>query len=158
MAGIFSAVAAPSAQQQLLEQVRVGEATNREDLVRQSLYRLELIAPDDPQVIAAKMRYALRQGDSNTARQALDRLSSLAPGSDVYYQARNSMMLSGAQGRQQLQQARLLATAGKPVRLSVPIRHCSVTIRPRVTWRWNTGASWPGSLPAALRPLRPSAN
>lgn len=113
MAGIFSAVAAPSAQQQLLEQVRVGEATNREDLVRQSLYRLELIAPDDPQVIAAKMRYALRQGDSDTARQALDRLSSLAPGSDVYYQARNSMMLSGAQGRQQLQQARLLATAGK---------------------------------------------
>ena len=33
--------AAPTAQQQLLEQVRLGEATHREDLVQQSLYRLE---------------------------------------------------------------------------------------------------------------------
>ena len=40
------AQAAPTAQQQLLEQVRLGETTKREDLVRQSLYRLELMAPD----------------------------------------------------------------------------------------------------------------
>ena len=40
--------AAPTAQQQLLEQVRLGEATHREDLVQQSLYRLELIAPNNP--------------------------------------------------------------------------------------------------------------
>lgn len=33
------------AQQHLLEQVRLGEASSREDLVRQSLYRLELIDP-----------------------------------------------------------------------------------------------------------------
>jgi hypothetical protein len=39
------AQAAPGAQQQLLEQVRLGETTKREDLVRQSLYRLELMAP-----------------------------------------------------------------------------------------------------------------
>lgn len=39
------AQAAPGAQQQLLEQVRPGETTKREDLVRQSLYRLELMAP-----------------------------------------------------------------------------------------------------------------
>ena len=55
------AQAAPTAQQQLLEQVRLGETTKREDLVRQSLYRLELMAPDDPDVIAARLRYLLRQ-------------------------------------------------------------------------------------------------
>ncbi|MEA7538885.1 hypothetical protein ONQ62_28465, partial [Salmonella enterica subsp. enterica serovar Virginia] len=42
--------------------MRLGEATHREDLVRQSLYRLELIDPNDPQVIAARFRYLLRQG------------------------------------------------------------------------------------------------
>ncbi|WP_371327066.1 cellulose synthase [Shigella sp. FC2383] len=44
--------AAPTAQQQLLEQVRLGEATHREDLVQQSLYRLELIDPNNPDVVA----------------------------------------------------------------------------------------------------------
>ncbi|MCS5936983.1 hypothetical protein LNO36_27635 [Klebsiella variicola subsp. variicola] len=50
------------AQEHLLEQVRLGEASNREDLVRQSLYRLELIDPNNPDLIAARMRYLLRQG------------------------------------------------------------------------------------------------
>mgnify|MGYP000461543508 CR=1 FL=1 len=49
-------------QKQLLEQVRLGESTQREDLVRQSLYRLELIDPNNPDVIAARFRYLLRQG------------------------------------------------------------------------------------------------
>lgn len=40
------------AQEHLLEQVRLGEASNREDLVRQSLYRLELIDPNNPELIA----------------------------------------------------------------------------------------------------------
>ncbi len=55
--------AAPTAQQQLLEQVRLGEATHREDLVQQSLYRLELIDPNNPDVVAARFRSLLRQGD-----------------------------------------------------------------------------------------------
>ena len=37
------------AQEHLLEQVRLGEASHREDLVKQSLYRLELIDPTNPQ-------------------------------------------------------------------------------------------------------------
>jgi len=44
----------------LLEQVRIGEASHRDDLVRQSLYRLELMAPQNPQVLSARMRLALR--------------------------------------------------------------------------------------------------
>ncbi len=54
----------------LLEQVRLGEASNREDLVRQSLYRLELIDPNNPELIAARMRYLLRQGDAAGAQKS----------------------------------------------------------------------------------------
>ncbi len=58
------------AQEHLLEQVRLGEASNREDLVRQSLYRLELIDPNNPDLIAARMRYLLRQGDAAGAQKS----------------------------------------------------------------------------------------
>ena len=60
-------------QQQLLEQVRLGESTQREDLVRQSLYRLELIDPNNPDVIAARFRYLLRQGDNAGAQKEPER-------------------------------------------------------------------------------------
>lgn len=107
-----AAPAAPSAQQQLLEQVRLGEATRREELVRQSLYRLELMDPDNPDVIAARLRYLLRQGDTAGAQKQLDRLTQLAPNSDAMKASRTAMQLSTAEGRQALQQARLLATTG----------------------------------------------
>ena len=84
--------AAPSAQQQLLEQVRLGEATHREDLVRQSLYRLELMDPNNPDVIAARFRYLLRQGDNDGAQKQLDRLSQLAPGSNAYKSSQTTML------------------------------------------------------------------
>ncbi|SNY66278.1 cellulose synthase complex outer membrane protein BcsC [Enterobacter sp. CC120223-11] len=101
-----------SAQQQLLDQVRLGESAKRDDLVRQSLYRLELIAPDDPQVIAARMRYALRQGDTASAKKQLERLKTLAPQSDAYKTSLSEMQLSSGDGRQALQQARLQVTTG----------------------------------------------
>ncbi|RCW98494.1 MULTISPECIES: cellulose synthase complex outer membrane protein BcsC [Kosakonia] len=100
------------AQQQLLAQVRLGESTKREDLVRQSLYRLELIAPDDPEVIAARLRYLLRQGDNAGAQKQLDRMKQLAPDSSTYKSAVTTMALSTPEGRQSLQQARLQATTG----------------------------------------------
>lgn len=112
MALMPMANAAPSAQEQLLNQVRLGESAKREDLVRQSLYRLELIAPDDPQVIAARMRYLLRQGDTAGAQKQLDRLKTLAPGSDAYKSSQSEMLISSGDGRQALQQARLLVTTG----------------------------------------------
>ena len=46
-------------QQWLLEQVRIGEALYRDDLVRDSLARLWLIAPDNPQALAAWPRLCL---------------------------------------------------------------------------------------------------
>lgn len=104
--------AAPTAQQQLLEQVRLGEATHREDTVQQSLYRLELIDPNNPDVIAARFRSLLRQGDIDGAQKQLDRLSQLAPSSNAYKSSRTTMLLSTSDGRQALQQARLQATTG----------------------------------------------
>ncbi|MDU2881127.1 MAG: cellulose biosynthesis protein BcsC, partial [Enterobacter sp.] len=99
-------------QRQLLEQVRLGESTQREDLVRQSLYRLELIDPNNPDVIAARFRYLLRQGDTAGAQKELDRLKGMAPDSSAYQSSRTTMLLSTPDGRQSLQQARLLATTG----------------------------------------------
>nr|WP_318383480.1 cellulose synthase complex outer membrane protein BcsC [uncultured Enterobacter sp.] len=104
--------AAPSAQQQLLEQVRLGEATKREDLVRQSLYRLELIDPANPDVIAARFRYLMRQGDTAGAQKQLDRLNELAPNSAAARDSRSILTLSTPEGRQALQEARLQATTG----------------------------------------------
>ena len=103
---------ASSAQAQLLEQVRLGEASKREDLVRQSLYRLELIAPDDPQVIAARMRYLQRQGDLAGAQKQLARLQKASADAAIYQAARAELQVGTPAGRQALQQARLQVATG----------------------------------------------
>ena len=58
-----------SVEEHLLSQVRLGEASKRDDLVQQSLYRLELIDPNNPQVLAARLRYLLRQNDTAGAQK-----------------------------------------------------------------------------------------
>lgn len=113
-----SGLAAPSAAQVdpvdwLLQQVRVGEATNKYDLVTQSLYRLGKIAPDNPQVLAAQIRQALHQGDQDKARQIMAELKKISPDSAATRQAEASIKLISEEGRQQLQQARLLAASGR---------------------------------------------
>ena len=87
-------------QEHLLEQVRLGEASKREDLVRQSLYRLELIDPNNPDVVAARMRYLLRQGDTAGAKQQLERLAKLAPESPELKASRDEMKSSTGRGRE----------------------------------------------------------
>ena len=96
----------------LLEQVRTGEATNKYDLVTQALYRLDKIDPDNPEVIAARLRLALHQGDQAKAQQYMAQLTQVAPDSRAAKEAQSSMLLVSPEGRQQLQQARLLATSG----------------------------------------------
>ncbi|CAI1067062.1 cellulose synthase complex outer membrane protein BcsC [Serratia ficaria] len=107
------AAEAVAPEQWLLEQVRIGEAGNKEELVRQSLYRLEMMDPNNPEVIAARMRLALRQGNQALAQQQLDKLKRLAPQSGAYRQAEMNMLLTQPETRQKLQQARLMATAGR---------------------------------------------
>ncbi len=97
----------------LLMQIRTGESTNKYDLVQQSLYRLEKIDPDNPQVLAAQIRMALRQGDQAKAQTLLDELKKVAPNDIATRESETGLRLMSAEGRQQLQQARLLATAGR---------------------------------------------
>src|SRR5471030_479737 len=107
------AAAEVAPEQWLLEQVRVGEASHQDDLVRQSLYRLELMAPENPQVLAARLRLALREGNLTQAQEQLEKIHRVAPDSDVYHQAQLSLKMAKPEVQQQLQQARLLATAGR---------------------------------------------
>ncbi|MEC5319494.1 cellulose synthase complex outer membrane protein BcsC [Brenneria populi subsp. brevivirga] len=104
---------AVSPKQFLIEQIRLGEARYKDDLVRQSLYRLELIDPNNPEILAARIRLALRQGDQTLARQQLEKLKALAPDSPFYRQAEMNLALTRQEMRQKLQQARLLSTAGR---------------------------------------------
>lgn len=62
--------ASVSPTQFLLEQVRLGEATNKDELVKQSLYRLNMIDPNNPDVVAAGIRQALRQGNLAEAQNS----------------------------------------------------------------------------------------
>lgn len=110
---IGNAYAEVTPEQRLLEQVKFGEATNKYDLVQQALRRLEAIDPNNPELIAARLRAALRQNDQTTAQAELERLKQQAPDSAIYRQAKIELALSTESGRQQLQQARLLSTAGR---------------------------------------------
>lgn len=115
--GVSPALAQPGVQegqqQRLIEQIRVGEALYRDDLVRDSLTRLESIAPDSPEALAAGIRLALRQQDQGRAETLLARLAEVAPGSPPWRQSQLLVRLGQPQGRQALQEARLLAAAGR---------------------------------------------
>lgn len=97
----------------LLEQVRIGEACGREDLVSNSLYSLSLVEPDHPELLAAQARQALRQGKVKEAGALLARLGKQDPDSALYRQGMANLALNEPARRQQLQQARLLTSAGR---------------------------------------------
>ena len=138
-------------QEHLLEQVRLGEASKREDLVRQSLYRLELIDPNNPDVVAARMRYLLRQGDTAGAKQQLERLAKLAPESPELKASRDEMKSSTGDGRQELQQARLLGVAGRLMRPSPLTRSCLTAFLMMMMRRLSTGRWWRGCPPVITK-------
>ncbi|HCS41849.1 MAG TPA: cellulose biosynthesis protein BcsC [Pseudomonas sp.] len=108
-------------QQWLLQQMRVGEALFREELINDSLARLELIAPNHPQVLVGKIRQALRADparqdpalNAQWIEQLMTRLRQQAPGSPALRQGLALVKLQSASGVRDLQQARLLAAAGR---------------------------------------------
>ena len=127
LAVMSMAKATPTAYQLLMAQIRLGEDSHREELVEQSLYRLELVEPNNPDVVAARVRYLLRKGDIDGAHKQLARLSLIAPDSKIYKASRTVMRLSSLEGRQALQMARLQAISGRSmqwhtirIRLSQP--------------------------------------
>ncbi|MBO1503714.1 cellulose biosynthesis protein BcsC [Serratia proteamaculans] len=144
-------------EQWLLEQVRVGEASNKDELVRQSLYRLELMDPNNPDVISARMRLALRQGNQALAQQQLDKLKKIAPQSSAYRQAEMNMLLTQPETRQKLQQARLMATAGRLPEAKAQydsLFHGDPPTLELAVEYWRLVARLPGQEAAALKQLQ----
>lgn len=109
MAFTTGALAEATSTQQLLEQLRLGESLNRKDLIAQALSRLVLTDSNSPDVIAARIRLLLRQGDNIGAKQQLDMLLKEAPDSQIYRESYLAYLLANPDLRLQLQQARLLA-------------------------------------------------
>ncbi len=141
----------------LLIQIRTGESTNKIDLVQQSLYRLEKIDPDNPQVLAAQIRMALRQGDQAKAQKLLDELQRLAPNAAATRESAIGLRLIGAEGRQQLQQARLLATAGRVAEAKAAWDTLFHGVFPDVNTEleyWRLVARLPGQQPHAYQQLQ----
>ncbi|TQI78196.1 tetratricopeptide repeat protein [Serratia fonticola] len=144
-------------EQWLLEQVRIGEASHKDELIRQSLYRLELMDPNNPDVISARMRLALRQGNLVLAQQQLDKLKGVAPQSPVYRQAEMNMQLTQPETRQKLQQARLMAAAGRlpeaKAQYDALFQGEPPTLDLAVEY-WRLVARLPGQEPAAIKQLQ----
>lgn len=103
----------PDQQQWLLEQIRIGEALYREDLIRDSLSRLQLIAPDNPRVKVVEVRQALLQKNPPEAERLVEQIRQQAPGSAALRQAEGLLKMHSSEGQNALQEARLLAVAGR---------------------------------------------
>lgn len=103
-----------SQRDRLLEQILLGEALNRDDLIDSSLARLQQMAPDSPEVLAAQARLAIRRGDLRTAGRLLNQLYKQAPDSAEWRQIRVLLKLAMPGGQKELQDARLLAEKSLP--------------------------------------------
>ncbi|MFJ4441198.1 cellulose synthase complex outer membrane protein BcsC [Pseudomonas sp. NPDC089422] len=99
--------------QWLLEQVRIGEALHRDDLIHDALARLRLLEPRNPDALLAALSLALREQKPEEAEQLRASISELAPGSLQDRQARRLMALQQPEQAQRLQQARLMAVTGR---------------------------------------------
>ncbi|CAM3391304.1 cellulose synthase complex outer membrane protein BcsC [Pseudomonas plecoglossicida] len=99
--------------QWLLEQVRIGEALHRDDLVHDALARLRLLDPRNPDALLAALSLALREQKPEEAEQLRARIAQVAPGSRQDRQARRLLQLQQPEQAQRLQQARLMAVTGR---------------------------------------------
>lgn len=107
--------AAPSsaAEQQLIHQIKQGEALFRDDIVNDAVQRLYRISPQHPQGLLAELRLALRLNQPEQAQAKLAQLQQSAPSSDEYADARLLVALTEPEREVELTQARLLARAGQ---------------------------------------------
>ncbi|EKT57231.1 cellulose synthase complex outer membrane protein BcsC [Providencia burhodogranariea] len=90
----------------LLTQIKNGENAFREDIVEEALFRLELIDANNPDFIAAKVRYYLRQGETEKADELIVSLKKISPNSDALKEALVGQHLSSTDGINLLQEAR----------------------------------------------------
>ena len=102
-----------SPEKKLLEQIQLGEALFRDDIVSDALARLYRVYPQHPQGLLAELRLAVRLDRLERAAVVLRQLQQVAPDTEAYTQAVLLMKLTAPQARQTLAQARLYAAAGR---------------------------------------------
>ena len=102
-----------SIERNILEQIQLGEALYRDDIVRDALARLYRIRPNHLQGTLAELRLAVRLEDLQQARTLLAKLKQYGPSSEAYQQGVLLIKLTEPAAREQLAQARLYAAAGR---------------------------------------------
>lgn len=96
---------AQSVEQLLVKQIYLGEISYRDDLLNQSLSKLERMNPKHPEILAARLRLSLKQGDIAKARLLLRRLEELAPKSTIYLRSNTLISLELPENKKKLQLA-----------------------------------------------------
>ncbi|OAT34799.1 cellulose synthase complex outer membrane protein BcsC [Proteus myxofaciens] len=97
----------------LQEQVALGSSTGNETLVAQSLHRLSLIKPNDPNILLLQIQFAIKQKDNENVQRLLEQLHSQYPQSQQYQRAIKTLSLTTKENKQKLQRAQLYYTAGR---------------------------------------------
>lgn len=104
---------AASIEKNMLEQIQLGEALYRDDIVKDALARLYRIHPNHIQGMLAELRLAVRLDKLEGAQELLLRFKQVAPQSEAYKQGALLVKLTEPDAREQLAQARLYAAAGR---------------------------------------------
>lgn len=103
---------ADPAQAELLNQARLWQSRNRDDLVLEVLNKLLSIAPDQPDGLAQLAFLHLRNNEKDKAKQALEKLRRVQPSHPDIQRIETLIRLDGVD-KERLRQARNLAHAGK---------------------------------------------
>ncbi|WP_449430342.1 cellulose synthase complex outer membrane protein BcsC [Pseudomonas putida] len=143
--------------QWLLEQVRIGEALHRDDLVRDALRRLRLLEPRNPDVLLAELGLALREQNRDQAQRLQLSISQVAPGSVQERHARRLLDLLQPEQAQRLQQARLLAVTGRTEEALAAYEQLFAGEPPSLDLAldyWRVRGNMPGQRPDAIRQLQ----
>lgn len=143
--------------QWLLEQIRIGEALHRDDLVRDALARLRLLEPRNPETMLAALSLALREQKPEEAERLRASISELAPGSLQDRQARRLLQLQQPEQAQRLQQARLMAVTGRYDEALVAYDQLFAGEPPSLELAldyWRVRGNLPGQRPDAIQQLQ----
>lgn len=97
---------------ELLERARLWEAKGRDDIAKQSLQKIFLIAPDNPKALALMGMLDARTGNADEAKRMLEHLQRVAPNHPDILRIQDLLRLYGPD-KDKLRQARLLASSGR---------------------------------------------
>lgn len=115
LAGLLPATQASdeTAEAFLQTQVRLGYSTSNDALIAQSLHRLSLIKPNDPDILLMQIQFAVKQKNNIKAQQLSEELRTQFPQSEQYQRVIKILSVTTEQNRQKLQRAHLYRTAGR---------------------------------------------